>query len=270
MNAVRKMAGLMLMALLIAASVCAQSGQQPPPTPPPAAGETAAPPVNAEEEKDYTAFFETARVDAPRQAELGEAFLAKYPESRYRESVYTRLVNVYLSLSDVKKLAAAGTKALELNPDNVDVLSVMAYAMPRDIRSSELDAPQRLKKVEEYGTHAIELLTALAKPEGLSEEDFAKARNEKLSMAHSGMGLVNFHKRNFEGMVTSFEQATTLTASPDPSDFYLLGVAYQQVRRFGDAATAYGKCGTMPWDNQSTCKQLKDQMEKQAALQPKN
>jgi len=268
MNALRKLAGLLLLALMVAGSVSGQSGQQAPPTPAPA--EPAAPPVNQEEEKDYQAFFETARMDAPRQAQLGEAFVVKYPESRYRESVYTRLTNVYLSLGDVKKLAAAGGKALEINPDNVDVLSVMAYALPRDIRPSELDAPQRLKKVEEYSTHAIELLNQMVKPEPLSEEDFTRAKNEKLSMAYSGLGLVQFRRADYTGMAESMELATTLTATPDPSDFYLLGISYQQLRRFSDAATTFGKCAAMDWQNQDACKQSRAEAEKQAALQPKN
>jgi tetratricopeptide (TPR) repeat protein len=275
MNAFRKVAGLLLLALLVAAGVPAQSGQQqppptPPPTPAPAPSEPAAPPVNPEEEADAKAFFDTARVDVPKQAELGEAFLVKYPESRYREAIYSRLVSAYLALGDIDKLYVAGEKALAMNPDNVDVLSVVAYAVPRRVNPSELDAPAKLQKVEQYGKHAIEILVAMTKPESLTEEDFTKAKNEKLSMAHSGLALVSYHKQDFAGMAAELEQATTLATSPDPSDFWLLGISYQQVKRFGDAATAFGKCAEVQWAYQDRCKQSKEQSEKQAALQPKN
>lgn len=275
MKVFRKMAGLLLLALFVAASVTAQAAQQqqppPPPTPTPAApAEPAAPPVNPEEEADYKALFEAPRTDAQMQVKLGEDFLTKYPDSRYRESVYARLVNAYLSLGDVDRLFVAGEKALELNPDNVDVLSVVAYAVPRRINTSELDAPRKLQRVEQYSKHAIEVLNTLAKPEGLTEEDFTRAKNDKLSMAHSGLAMVNYHKQDFAGMAAELEQATTLATSPDPSDFYLLGISYQQVRRFADAATAFGKCAEVPWAYQEQCKQNKEQSEKQAALQPKN
>ncbi len=273
MNALRKVAGLLLLALLVAAGVPAQAQQQqPPPTPAPAPApaEPATPPVNPEEEADAKAFFDTARVDVPKQAELGEAFLAKYPESRYRESIYSRLVSAYLALGDIDKLYVAGEKALAMNPDNVDVLSVVAYAVPRRVNPSELDAPAKLQKVEQYGKHAIEILAAMPKPEGLTDEDFTKAKNEKLSMAHSGLALVSYHRQDFAGMAAELEQATTLAATPDPSDFWLLGVSYQQVKRFGDAATAFGKCAEVQWAYQDRCKQSKEQSEKQATLQPKN
>ena len=36
--------------------------------------------------------------------------------------------------------------------------------------------------------------------------------------------------------------ATKLSANPDPVDFYLLAVAYQQTNRWPEAAAAYEKC----------------------------
>lgn len=277
MNAFRKMAGMMLLALMVAAALPAQSGQQqqqqqqpPPPTPAPAPEEPAAPPVNPEEEADYKAFFEVPRTEASKQVRLGEAFLAKFPESRYRESVYSRLVSAYLALEDVDKVYSVGEKALELNPDNVDVLSVVAYAVPRRVNASELDAPKKLQKLEQYAKHAIEVLNDMEKPEGISEEEFTRAKNDKLSMAYSGLGIVSFHRQDFTGMSAALEQATTLSPSPDVSDLWLLGISYQATRRFSEAATAFGKCAEVQWAYQDRCKQNKEQSEKQAALQPKN
>lgn len=242
--------------------------QQPPAQQPPPA-EPQVPPVNQEEEDAYKAFFDAPRDMPQKQIELGEAFLAKFPDSRYRASVYARMVNAYLALGDVDKLFVAGEKALELNPDNVDVLAVVAYAVPRRIKPEDLDAAQKLQKVEQYSKHAVEVLNGLPKPETLTEEEFTRAKNEKLSMAHSGLAMVAFHRNNFTGMASELEQATTLSAAPDPSDFYLLGIAYDKVQRHGDAATAFGKCAAVPWDYQDRCKQSQEQSLKQAGVQPK-
>ncbi|MGH9796291.1 MAG: trypsin-like peptidase domain-containing protein [Candidatus Acidiferrales bacterium] len=226
-------------------------------------------PATKAEDDDYKEFFDAPRDTPQKQIELGEAFLAKYPDSRYRASVYARMVNAYLALGDVDKLFVAGEKALELNPDNVDVLAVVAYAVPRRIKPEDLDAAQKLQKVEQYSKHAVEVLNGLPKPETLTEEEFTRAKNEKLSMAHSGLAMVAFHRNNFAGMASELEQATTLSAAPDPSDFYLLGVAYDRVKRHGDAATAFGKCAAVAWDFQDRCKQSQEQSLKQAGVQPK-
>ena len=217
-------------------------GQNPPAPPAPTPAEPAAPPVNEEEEKAYKAFYDLPKTENQRTAEAGEDFLKKFPESRYKEAVFTKLVNTYLSLEQIDKMYQTGEKALELNPNNADVLAVVSWAVPRRWDAKALGAQEQLTKVEGYGKKAIEVIEAMPKPETMTEEDFTKAKADKLSMAHSGLGVVHYHRQRFADMATELETATKLSTSPDPVDFYLLAIAYQQVRRFGDAATAYEKC----------------------------
>lgn len=265
-----------LAALLTVLLVSAVSAQQPTPPPqqtPPqeqaAPAAPPAPPVDPAEEAAFKAFFDLPREQAEQQVQLGEAFLTKYPESRYRGTVYSRLVGSYLAIGDVDKLFVTGEKALEINPDNVDVLSIIAYAVPRRIDTSDLDGQRKLTKVEEYSKRCVDVLNALVKPEGMTEEEFVSAKNEKLSMAHSGLALVSYHRADFAAMASELEQATQLSSSPDPTDFYLLGIAYQRTSRFSDAVTAFGRCAATPWQLQDDCKKSKEQAEKQASIQPK-
>lgn len=241
-------------ALMVAPLVMAQGAGQQPPKPPPQPGqsagqpppappaEPAAPPVNQEEETAYKSFFDVPKTENARAIEVGEEFLKKFPESRYREAVYTRLVSSYLNSDQVDKLFVTGEKALAINPNNADILAMVAFAVPRRLNPSDLDAQQKLVKVEGYGKKAIEVINAMVKPESLTEEDFAKAKADKLSMAHSGLGMVNYHRQQFADMASELEQAARLSPAPDPVDFYLLGIAYQQMRRWSEAVTAYEKC----------------------------
>ena len=219
-----------------------QPGQTPaqPPATTPAQPET--PPVNAKEEADYKLFFELPKADSQRVIEMGEDFVKKYPESRYREAIYSRMVNSYLNLDQVDKMFVTGEKALEINPNNVDVLSAVTWAVPRRLTPTDLDAQQKLAKVEGYGKKAIDIITAMPKPEMLTEEDFTKAKSEKLAMVHSGLGVVHWHRQKFADMATELEEAIKLSAAADPVDYYLLGMAYKQTRRWSDAATAFEKC----------------------------
>jgi tetratricopeptide (TPR) repeat protein len=250
-----------------------QGQQQPPPQQPPAQpaqpAQPEAPPVNPEEEAAYKVLFDAPRTDFQKQVELGEDFLKKFAESRYRESVYSKLANAYFQLQDLDKASVAGEKALELNPENVDVLALMVYLLPRAIKGGDLDADQKLRKTEEFSKRATELLEAMAKPEGLTEDDFTKAKNEKLSMCHSGLGLAYLHQQRWKDSITELEQATKLAVSPDATDYYLLALAYQQTGRFTDAAGAFGKCGEMQWAWQDRCKQGVEQARRLAAAQPK-
>jgi tetratricopeptide (TPR) repeat protein len=270
--------GLLLAAAVVltsAGSLRAQYGQpqqQNPPTPPPAKqpgtpAPPAAPAVNKEEEDTYKKFFETkASAD---QIPLGEDFLKKFPESRYRESVYSKLTADYLANGMEDKMFAAGEKTLELDPDNVDVLAVMAMTIPRRVDIRALDADQKLNKAENYGKKAIGLIGNLQKPATITDEDFAKAKNEKLSMAHSGLGFVYFHRGKYMESAAEFGEATKLASAPDPADFYVMGYAYEQAKKFDDAVTAYGKCGDIAGPLQARCKSSQTNAKKAATAQPK-
>lgn len=246
----------------------AQQGQAPPPAKPGSPPESAPPPVNAEEEAAYKAIFEMKNTDSARLIQLGEEFLKKYPDSRYREGVYARLTTVYLSANELDKMLAAGEKALELKPDDVDVMSLMAWVIPRrGVNPAALDSNQRLAKTEKYAKQAIELLAAWPKPANMSDEDFARAKNEKLSMAHSGLGFVYYYRQRYADAASEFEQATKLVSIPDPVDFYGLGLSLNQTQRFADAATAFGRCSELGGPMQPRCKQGMEDAKKRAATQ---
>jgi tetratricopeptide (TPR) repeat protein len=154
----------------------------------------------------------------------------------------------------LEKLAVVGEKALAINPDNMDVLTIMCWTTARGTRSDALDAKQKYDKAEKYGRRAVELLTALAKPETLPEEQFKKIRDEGLSMAHSGLGVVQFRRQLFAEAATEFDLAVKLTANPDPTDLFLHGYVLKASKRHAEAAEAFGRCGQLPGPYQDTCK----------------
>lgn len=243
-------------------------GQQPPPAPGTQPAQPATPPVNQEEEDAYKAFFDLkAAGDEQAMITSGEAFLKKFPESRYRESVYSRLAQAYLNAGQLDRMLAAGEKALEINENDVDVLSVLSFGMLRRFNRDDLDAEQKLEKAERYARRGIDILNAMTKPETMTEENFERAKNEKLSMCNSGLGLSYLHRQRYADSIAAFELATTLAPSPDPTDVYLLGILYEATKRYADAATTFDKCSASEWAWQDRCKQGATKNKKLAAIQ---
>src|SRR5689334_1543207 len=83
------------------------------------------------EEDAYKAFYDARAGDPANQVRLGEDFISKFPDSHYLGTVYSQLMNAYMSVNQQDKMFAAGEKAIELNPDDVDALSLLAMALPR-------------------------------------------------------------------------------------------------------------------------------------------
>jgi tetratricopeptide (TPR) repeat protein len=280
----RIVVGAALLALVFAGGAVAQQQnppQQPPPTKaPPPPGQFGLPtaqttptepaPPSPEEAAAYKAFTDLQakkRADVDGLVRLGEDFVKKFPESRYNSAVYAALAAAYQSLGKEPEMFQAGEKSLELNPDQIDALALMAWVTPRRVNADDLALAQKLQKAEGYGKRCVEILEAMVKPEAMDETEFNNAKNEKLSMCHSGLGVVYLYTDRFADSAAELEKATTITLNPEPTDFFILGRAYDLLKRYHEAVAAYEKCSEKPSGVQPQCKQLLAAAKKQAATQ---
>lgn len=225
------------------------------------------PKVDPQEEAAYKTFYDAKITDTDHLIQLGEDFLKTHPESHYRGMVYARLTQAYFSKQQMEKMFAAGDKALALNPNDVDVLALIGWVLPHNYNPNDLDADQKLNRSEQYLKHALELLATLQKPASLTDEEFQKSKNGKLSQCHSGLGLVYFRRERYADSVTELQQATQLLVTPDPVDLFVMGIDSQQLKHFGDAAAAFDRCAQIPSSLQDRCKQSMEQSKKLAATE---
>jgi tetratricopeptide (TPR) repeat protein len=280
--------GLKTIAIIIAAGLALSQAasaqyqqQQPPPQQPtpapsgkassqnPPQAPAAAPKVDPEEEKAYKAFIDaSAPQQTDSQIQLGEQFVQKYPQSKYAESVYARLVQNYLNKQELDKMYDAGDKAMALNPDDVSVLVPIGWVIPHNSNPDDPNAEKRLNQAEAYEKHAIDILSKLPKPANLTDDQFAKVKDLALSQAHSGLGLVYYRRQDFANSVVELQAAEKIAATPDASDFYVMGADLQSLKRFSEAADAYQKCAQIPGSLADRCKQRADDAKKQASAQP--
>jgi tetratricopeptide (TPR) repeat protein len=231
---------------------------------PPAKDAGKAPKVNKAEEAAYKTVLAAQGGDPMMQIQVGEDFITKFPMSKYVGGVYGLLTTAYYTTGNTDKMFAAGAKALELDPDNVDVLALLAMAIPRRVKANTPDGPQQLQKAEVYAHHAIDLIPNMAKPATVDDATFEKAKNDKLSLCHSGLGLLAINHQKYDDARNELTQAVQLATSPDPVDYYLLGNADAQASFMNGAVAAYDKCSvTGPLVNQ--CKSREEAVKKDIA-----
>ena len=224
-------------------------------------------PVNAEEEAAYKAFQAVNPNDAAKKIETGEAFLLKYPESRYKSPIYGALTYAYLQAGNTQKMQEYGEKEIALAPNDVSTLALLGQTLPRSWKSSAPDAMQVLAKAEQYSKQAIEIAPTLSRPENMTEEAFASARNQALAMAHSGLGLVYVRRGKHAEAIPELEQAVKIDPNPDPVNYYLLGITNKITSHFDDAVAAFNKCAAMTGPMQGTCKTQAEDAKKLGATQ---
>jgi len=264
-------AGVLALGLASASHAQGAMGQTPPPSSPqqPAASTGAAsgakaansvaldvaPPVNAEEDAAFKKFQDTPDTDATQKIILGEAFEQKYPTSRYRPVLYNTMTKLYLQTNQVKKMEEVGDKEVTLTPTDVQTMAILAQTIPRAMGgASGADAVKELAKAEDYSKRAIEVTPTITKPAGLTDQQFADAKNTTLAMAHSGLGLVYVRQGKYDEAIPELDQSVKIDPQPDPVNYYLLGLANEKASHFQDAAAAFTKCASMQSSMQQTCK----------------
>jgi len=275
-----ELAGAMIVGILMlggnAALAQAPSMQQPPkqeekaPAPTtttPLTLDAAPPPVSAEEDAAMKAFRDAPMTDVPKKNQMAEAFVLKYPQSRYRVELYSWLVKGYYGNGEIDKMEAAGEKELAIQPDDATTLAILGQTLPRAMNSSTPEPLKRLMKAEQYSKKALELMPTLQKPVGLTDEQFTAAKNQTSAMAYSGLGLVAYRRGKYEEAIPSLEQSLKLDPTPDPVNYYLLGVANEKGSHFDDAITAFTKCASFPGGLQPTCKAGIEEVKKLSATQ---
>ena len=229
--------------------------------------DNAPPPVNAEEDAAIKAFRAAPITDMSKKDQLGEDFLQKYPQSRYRPEVYAMLLRGYSNLGQIDKMEIVGDKEIELNPNDAQTLAIMGSTLPRVMNASTPDPQKRLEKAEQYSKKALEVLPTIPKPAELSDADFLKAKDQTAALAYSGLGLVAVRRSKFAEAIPNFEQAVKLDPFPDPVNFYLLGISNEKTSHFEDAVNAFTKCAAVPGGLQATCKTGADEAKKMATTQ---
>jgi tetratricopeptide (TPR) repeat protein len=220
--------------------------------------------VNKAEEAAYKEFLASQNGDPTARIQLGEGFAVKFPASHYLPGVYGVLTSSYFATGNTEKMFTAGSRAIRLDPQNADVLSLLAMAISRRVKPTTPDAVAQLQTAETYAHRAIEIIPAMTKPETVDDASFEKAKNDKLALAHSGLGLIDINHQKYEDARTELTQAVQLASSPDPVDYYLLGNADAQASYLNGAISAYDKCAASgPLAAQ--CKSREEAMKKEMA-----
>ena len=229
----------------------------------------APPPVSAEEDAAFKVFQAVPMNDVKQKIQVGEAFLQKYPETRYKSAVYAPLAFACLHDGQVQKMEEYGEKEIALVPNDVSTLALMGQTLPRSIHSGtpQAEALQLLTKAEQYSKQAIEITPTIPKPANMTDEAFAAAKNQNLAMAHSGLGLVYIRRGKNAEAVTELDEAVKVDPNPDPVNYYLLGMANKSTSHFDDAVTAFNKCATMAGPMQNACKTQADDTKKKSSTE---
>jgi hypothetical protein len=212
---------------------------------------------------EYNKFHSANEPD--KKIKLGKDFINRYPSNYRVDAVYEELAQAYYAKNDLANFYAITSEGMTRFPNDPTLLSVTGATMARAYNHDDPDADQKLEKAENYEKQALDLMKNPDMPPNMSDKDFAAYKKQILATAHSGLGLIYFRQAKFDDSVKELEEAMQDAASPDPTDYLILGGDYQNLNKFKEAADAFNRCAQVAGPLQAGCKTYADQSQKQAA-----
>jgi hypothetical protein len=228
---------LLTVVLGVAASAVAQSTAAPAqgqPATPPAQGQAAAPAGQAaapviKDPAEYNAYVGAIQQsDANAKISGLEAFITQYPNSVMKNQALEILMGTYQQAGNAKKTMDTATKLVTADTCNVRALALLAYFDRVMAQGGDPNATQLLADGKKYGQQGLDCLPKFNKPDGTSDADFQKTKDQMTGIFHAAIGIACLQGKDNACAVTNLKPA--VDASPDTQkDFslvYPLALAY--------------------------------------------
>ena len=179
--------------------------------------------------------------------------------------MYEELTQAYYDQKDLPNFYTYSDKGLSLFPDDVHLLALSGWVIPRAFKADEPNADKDLDKAEFREKHALDVISQMAKPSTLTDEQFAQFKTGETAVAHSGLGLVYFRREQYEQSAKELQTAIPGETNPDQTDLFILGADFENLSRFKEAADAFNRCAQIAGGMQDRCKQYASSAQQQGA-----
>jgi hypothetical protein len=194
----------------------------------PAQGQPSAPtqaPV-IKDPAEYNAYVGAVQQTDPTAKISGlEAFLTQYPNSVMKTQALEILMGTYQQAGNQQKTTDTAVKLVTADSCNVRALALLAYFDRVRAQGGDPNAKPLLADAKKYAQQGLECLPKFNKPEGTSDADFQKMKDQMAGIFNAAIGIAALQDKDFPTAVKPLRVA----ADGNPQDFsvvYPLALAY--------------------------------------------
>jgi hypothetical protein len=175
---------------------------------------------------EYNAYVAAVQATDPNAKISGlEAFLTQYPNSVMKNQALEILMQTYQQAGNAKKTMDTATKLVSVDPCNVRALALLSYFDRVMAQGGDPNAKQLLADGKKYGQQGLDCLAKFNKPDGTSDADFQKTKDQMTGIFNAAIGISDLQDKDYADAVPALRK----TVDANPADFsvvYPLALAY--------------------------------------------
>jgi len=151
-----------------------------------------------------------------------EAFVKQYPASIVKIDALEQAMAAYQQASNVDKVQSIASQILQLEPDSVRALAILAY-----IKRSQ-GTPQSAREARVLAQKGQQALLAWTRSEEISEADFKKLRNQMACIFYGAIAFGALQDKDFPTAQRNYLEAIAIDPG-NVQDAYQLAIADLQM-----------------------------------------
>ena len=177
---------------------------------------------------EYNAYVGAIKETGAAQISGLEAFLTQYPNSVMKVAALQTLMQDYQQANNQQKTIDTATKLVVADSCNVRALALLAFIDRLKAQGGDPNAKQDLADAQKYGQSGMDCLPKFTKPEGTSDPDFQKMKDQMTGIFNAAIGIAALTDKDYDTARKALRAA--VDSSPDSQkDFsvvYPLALAY--------------------------------------------
>jgi tetratricopeptide (TPR) repeat protein len=190
---------------------------------------------------EYSLFSAATQTQDPRKRiELADALTARNPKSQYLPALAELRFNAYRQLGDNANALSSAEKIIETDQSKEDLLIFVADQYMEKKRDPD--------KVLAYSAKVVELMNTKPKPEGVSDDDWAKRKKTMSGLAHNMSGKTLFQQKKLAPADKELRAALPLVEGNDQlkaETLFYAGLVNYQMKNLPDALKFNQQCAAI-------------------------
>src|SRR5262249_28587114 len=118
-----------------------------------------------------------------------EAFLTQYPNSVMKNQALEVLMGTYQQTNNMQKTTDTAIKLVAADACNVRALALLAYFDRVRAQGGDPNAKALVADAQKYGQAGLDCLPKFNKPDGTSDADFQKMKDQMTGIFNSAIGI---------------------------------------------------------------------------------
>ncbi len=178
--------------------------------------------------------------DPRKRVAMVDALSARNPKSQYASQMAQMQFASFRQLNDNAKALALAEKTLETDQSSDDMLAFVINEYVEKKRDPE--------KVIAYSARLVELMDTKPKPEGVSDDDWAKRKKSLSGLAHFWSGSTSFTLKKYPAADKELRAAIPLVEGNDQlkaATLFFAGLNSNSMKNLPDALMFNQQCAAI-------------------------